>query len=404
LANLQATLFLRIRTPDGKRCIASPVYTTTHKLRRLFATVNGKPEYCPMGVYYLRFYDGDRQVWERVGKDADAAIAAQFRREQSLRAKAAGLQINEEKKEVRIPLEFAIENFLSDVKTQRSAQSAKHWSWLLSRFRENCLKAYIDEIERRDIINFMQFFRNRGSAPRTVYNNIQSILTFFRRNGINGLLIPADMPKYVEKKVAAYNASELKALFAAADDEERLAYQFFLYSGGREREVAYSTWRDIDFQSKTFTITAKPDLGFTPKDFEERSVPLPDALIDALKERRRKNPDSRLIFMNKFGGVEGHFLHKLKRLTLRAGLNCGHCVNKKGLSCKKHPVCDNWELHKFRKSFATIHHESGVSARTLQAWLGHSDLETTISYLETADMRSDRMRAAVNNSFAVFSD
>jgi integrase/recombinase XerD len=108
--------------------------------------------------------------------------------------------------------------------------------------------------------------------------------------------------------------------------------------------------------------------------------------------------------MNKFGGVEGHFLHKLKRLTLRAGLNCGHCVNKKGLSCKKHPVCDNWELHKFRKSFATIHHESGVSARTLQAWLGHSDLETTISYLETADMRSDRMRAAVNNSFAVFSD
>jgi integrase/recombinase XerD len=404
LANLQATLFLRIRTADGKRRIASPVYTANHKLKRLFATVNGKAEYCPSGVYYLRFYDGDRQVWERVGKDADAAIAAQFRREQSLRAKAAGLQINEEQKEVRIPLEFAIENFLSDMKTQRSAQSAKHWAWLLARFRENCEKTYLDEIERRDIINFMQFFRNRGSAPRTVYNNIQSILTFFRRNGINGLLVPADMPKYVEKKVAAYNASELKALFAAADDEERLAYQFFLYSGGREREVAYSTWRDIDFQSKTFTITAKPDLGFTPKDFEERSVPLPDALVNALKERRRKNPDSRLIFTNKFGGVEGHFLHKLKRLTLCAGLNCGHCVNKKRLSCKKHPVCDNWELHKFRKSFATIHHESGVSARTLQAWLGHSDLETTISYLETADMRSDRMRAAVNNSFAVFSD
>jgi integrase/recombinase XerD len=79
-------------------------------------------------------------------------------------------------------------------------------------------------------------------------------------------------------------------------------------------------------------------------------------------------------------------------------------VNKKGLSCKKHPVCDNWELHKFRKSFAAIHRESGVSARTLQAWLAHSDLETTISYLETADMRSDRMRTAVNNSFAVFSD
>ena len=403
MANLNATLFLRIRTTDGKRRVASPVYNGNHKLKRLFATVDGKPEYHPDGIYYLRYYDGDRQVWERVGKDTDVAIAAQFRREQALRAKAAGLQLNEEQKEVRIPLEFAIENFLSDVKTQRTAQSAKHWAWLLSRFRENCEKTYLDEIERRDIIQFMAFFRGRGSAPRTVYNNIQSILTFFRRNGINGLLSTSDMPKYVEKKVAAYNEVELKALFAAADDDERLAYQFFLYSGGREREVSHAIWRDIDFQSKTFTITAKPDLGFTPKDFEERSVPLPDALVEALQARRRLNPDSRLIFTNKIGGVEGHFLHKLKRLALRAGLNCGHCKNKKGLSCKKHPVCDNWELHKFRKSFATIHHESGVSARTLQAWLGHSDLETTIAYLATADMRSDRMRAAVNNSFATFS-
>lgn len=59
------------------------------------------------------------------------------------------------------------------------------------------------------------------------------------------------------------------------------------YRSTRNPTVA---WRDIDFQSKTFTITAKPDLGFTPKDFEERSVPLPDALVEALQERRRKNP------------------------------------------------------------------------------------------------------------------
>ena len=39
-------------------------------------------------------------------------------------------------------------------------------------------------------------------------------------------------------------------------------------------------------------------------------------------------------------------------------------------------------LHKFRKTFATMHHESGFSARTLQSWLGHSSLETTIAYLK----------------------
>jgi site-specific recombinase XerD len=65
-------------------------------------------------------------------------------------------------------------------------------------------------------------------------------------------------------------------------------------------------------------------------------------------------------------------------------------------------VCSKWELHKFRKTFATVHHESGVSARTLQAWLGHSDLETTLPYLKVADMRSERTREQVNHSFAGF--
>jgi integrase len=92
----------------------------------------------------------------------------------------------------------------------------------------------------------------------------------------------------------------------------------------------------------------------------------------------------------------------LKNLALRAGLNCGSCVNKVGQSCGEHPVCDRWELHKFRKTFATLHHESGVSARTLQAWLGHSSLETTLAYLKVADVRSERTRAQVNNTFAQF--
>ena len=90
----------------GGRCHLPTRRTTSSSVYS--QTVDGQPEYHPEGIYYLRYYDGDQnKIWERVGKDSDAAIAAQFRREQSLRAKAAGLQINEEKKEVRIPLEFA---------------------------------------------------------------------------------------------------------------------------------------------------------------------------------------------------------------------------------------------------------------------------------------------------------
>lgn len=66
-------------------------------------------------------------------------------------------------------------------------------------------------------------------------------------------------------------------------------------------------------------------------------------------------------------------------------------------------LAGKWELHKFRKTFATMHHEeAGISARTLQKWLGHSSLETTLAYLEAADVRSERTREQVNKSFAVW--
>jgi integrase/recombinase XerD len=47
-----------------------------------------------------------------------------------------------------------------------------------------------------------------------------------------------------------------------------------------------------------------------------------------------------------------------------------------------------------------MHHEAGVSARTIQLWLRHSDLETTLKYLAASDHKSEKTREQVNNTFA----
>jgi len=80
--------------------------------------------------------------------------------------------------------------------------------------------------------------------------------------------------KFVEQKVRAYRPDELKALFAAATPDEWLLFQFFLCTGAREQEVMYAEWNDIDFVDGLFTVRAKAD--WTPKDYEEREIPLPD--------------------------------------------------------------------------------------------------------------------------------
>jgi integrase len=63
-------------------------------------------------------------------------------------------------------------------------------------------------------------------------------------------------------------------------------------------------------------------------------------------------------------------------------------------------MCHHWGLHRFRKTFATMHHEAGVSARTIQRWLRHSSLDTTLRYLAGSDDKSEKTRTKVNSSFA----
>jgi integrase/recombinase XerD len=155
----------------------------------------------------------------------------------------------------------------------------------------------------------------------------------------------------------------------------------------------------VDFKGKVITVRSKPEIGFRPKDKEERSVPVPDALIDRLAIRRKAST-STFVFPGKKGKPDGHFLRTLQRVAHRAGLNCHECTNKKGYSCRDRSICSAWGLHKFRRTFATMHAEAGVPAPTIQRWLGHSDLATTLRYLAIADVRSERTRTQVNATFA----
>jgi integrase/recombinase XerD len=192
--------------------------------------------------------------------------------------------------------------------------------------------------------------------------------TLLKSHSVVGLLSAADKPQYDEKEVTSYNSDELSSLFAAANPEERILFEFFLGTGFREQEVMYATWGNIDSRGKVISVRSKPELGFRIKDKEERSVPVPDSLITALLERKR-HCTSVLIFPGENGKPNGHFLRMLQRLAFRAGLNCGECRTKGGQTCMTHAVCGEWGLHKFRKSFATMHSEAGVSAPTVQRWL-----------------------------------
>ena len=72
----------------------------------------------------------------------------------------------------------------------------------------------------------------------------------------------------------------------------------------------------------------------------------------------------------------------MKDVAHRAKRNCGQCVTKHDNWCAEGPYCQRFYLHKFRHTFATEHLRHGIDVRTLQSWMGHRDIQSTMVYLK----------------------
>jgi len=362
---------------DGKRVNLSPEQATARGLS---------------GTFYLRWYEGGKEKWQSVGKDPSAARVAVIRKEREFKGLAVSTS--------EVTLEQAIDTFIHERSASHDSHSVERSRRELNRFAAVSGKTYIREIGREDVFAYWHRYKDQGAAPRTIANRVADLMTFLKANGLVGLLKREEMPKYDEKDVDYYtetNPTELTQFFAACSAEERLAFMFFLYSGCREREVMFACWQDIDFVSRTFTVRPKSDLGFRTKNGKVRLVPLPQILIDALKTYVVMVPQRRLIFVNTEGGGEGHFLYKCKQIAFKAGLNCGYCINRKGLHCSGHPVCAKWSLHKFRRTYATLNLLAGMPITVLQNYIGHSDLETLNRYLAHVSAKSDLAKQMAEN-------
>jgi integrase/recombinase XerD len=68
-------------------------------------------------------------------------------------------------------------------------------------------------------------------------------------------------------------------MFRAAIGDEATLLKFVLGSGFRDQEIRCVEWKDIDFRNYDVRVKAQPHWRFTPKNWEERVVPLPTGLI-----------------------------------------------------------------------------------------------------------------------------
>jgi integrase/recombinase XerD len=383
MANREVNLTKRVQTPHGTR-YCRVVLSANGRVKPDLVIVNGKEERHAEGAYYLEWREGAKRVRLSVGKDAADASARRLRKEAELNAVNNGIAVTPENgNNGHRSLAALVAEFLDETKLTKKPKTLAAYSTALNYFTESCPKLFLEDLQRSDLLKFSAFLRDEKELhPRTVYNKFENVMSFLKTQGVRGLVGKNDWPRYVEEEPEVYEREDLDKLFAACDQQEKLWFEFFLMTGMREQEVMHCSWDDINLTRGTVTVRYKPEYGFSPKNYREREIPIPAKLVKELKAlKARSDKTCSLVFPTSGCNPKQNFLDDLKACAERAKL-------------KKE---DFW-LHKFRATFATWSLWAGVDLRTVQQWLGHSDMESTMRYLKPS--RSQQVREKVNEIFA----
>jgi len=225
-------------------------------------------------------------------------------------------------------------------------------------------KESIDQIGADDLTRYIiALKKDHNLGANTILHNMIVVAQFFKRQGRAGITRGLQLPERITPLPREYTTADLAKFFKATYDTERVLFSTFLLTGLRELEVVHLFWADVSFELQTVRVTSKPELGSYPKRWEEREVPIPVQLIQLLKTHTRR-PGCKFVFFSSKGNREYHMLDRCKAVAKRAGLE---------------PA--KFDLKTFRSTYASRTLRTGFDVRTVQHWMGHKSLETTMRYL-----------------------
>lgn len=403
MAGKKVVLCWNAKTPRGWRRFPARFETRGNRKVLLHGSVvdGGEVVQYETGRYELRSYRDGKMIYSQLPdgdqSNPEAAIVAWH----VASRKARG---NTKKPD---PLKFikgSTDLYVRDLEQRRKPEMAEKARHVLEEFRLSCsiddrrLKraGHTTEVTRAHVLRFHKFLRERGNSERTIADKHQRVKAWLRFCHIDTPWFPP-VPKFEKTLPTIYEQTQIDDLRAAADDDMRMALDLLWMLGLREREATHAEWDDIDFEHSVFRVRGKTrkEYKFAVKDSEQREVPIPATLLARLKARREAMPDTRLIIGNGKDQPEGHLLRKLKALARNSQLNCGRCdgCQREGSLAE----CEQFELHKFRRTFGTTLLREGVDLATVQRLMGHSDLASTMRYLRPA--ATTAVQARVNAIF-----
>jgi integrase len=245
----------------------------------------------------------------------------------------------------------------------------------------------VSELTEVRLDDFIEARRKTGVRDTSINGDLRALRAALRL-GIRDREVPlSELPCQVKllrvskKKPTILSRDEIEQVIAHARPPYDIIAMLAGYTGLRHREILHLQRRDVDFHSGLLHVTEKPEI-WSPKDHEERSIPLAPRVIEPLERHLAglMDPTAEAWLFLRLEG-EGPLRDAFKPIK--------QAFEAVGLYSKERRS----GLHMLRRSFACLAIQN-VDLITVKELLGHEKVDTTMLYVTSSD---DRKRAAVES-------
>ncbi len=269
-------------------------------------------------------------------------------------------------------------------------------------------KITLQNIKPKHIQEFYQYLLDEGLCGNTVkhyHANIRKALQYAMKTDII-LSNPADkvdLPKIEEYKPKFYTSDEVKTLLnEVIGTKLEIPVMIDCFYGFRRSEVIGLKWSAVDFENDTITIdhTITQSNGKliirdkTKTKSSKRTLPLEPIVKSFLIELKEKQKNNRELCGDSYNK------DYLEYICVD---NCGNIirpdyVTETFLKLLKRKNLKIIRFHDLRHTCASILLKNGANMKEIQAWLGHSNYNTTANLYAHLDSSS------VNNTGKVMAN
>jgi integrase/recombinase XerD len=285
-----------------------------------------------------------------------------------------------------LPLNACMRDYIATLRTRAKRNSVRFAEQMEDRLVKHFgEEANVAALTQADLDGFVAARRAAGWSTSSINGALRILraaTNFAEREGKLRTPPSVRLLREGKRRPTILVEDQVVRLLAEAPAPVNLAFALAAYAGLRHQEILHLTVGDVDFANDVIRVTPKPHVGWSPKAYHEREIPLHPALRKALASVCERRHHAVWIFPGKREGWPRLTLAKEVREAFQR-LGLWNLEAKPG-------------LHMLRRSFASELLGKGADLRTVMEICGWSSIAVAERYLASTD---DRKRAAVARAF-----